>query len=244
MRAILLAAGMGTRLRPITLDTPKSLIVVNGKPLMERQIEYLKEVGVEEIIVLTGYLSEKFEYLKEKYGVKLVHNDKYDIYNNIYTMYLVRDYLKISYVIDADVYINENFFVRGLDKSTYFTAYKKDFKEEWKLNFDDSLKVKDIDVCSGEGYILSGVSYWNKNDADIIVDELQRVIDSGEFQNLYWDDIVRKNISKLDVHVHMINEDSIYEIDNLDELKYVKSKFEKELKSIAFDEVAISKDLV
>ena len=103
MRAILLAAGMGTRLRPLTLDTPKSLIEVNGRPLLERQIEFLRERGVEEIIVVTGYLAEKFDYLKDKYGVKLVNNDKYDIYNNIYTMYLVREYLENTYVVDADV---------------------------------------------------------------------------------------------------------------------------------------------
>ncbi|MFQ7565678.1 MAG: NTP transferase domain-containing protein, partial [Clostridium perfringens] len=111
MRAILLAAGMGTRLRPLTLDTPKSLIEVNGRPLLERQIEFLRERGVEEIIVVTGYLAEKFDYLKDKYGVKLVNNDKYDIYNNIYTMYLVREYLEKTYVVDADVYISENFLL-------------------------------------------------------------------------------------------------------------------------------------
>ena len=111
MRAILLAAGMGTRLRPLTLDTPKSLIEVNGRPLLERQIEFLRERGVEEIIVVTGYLAEKFDYLKDKYGVKLVNNDKYDIYNNIYTMYLVREYLENTYVVDADVYISENFLL-------------------------------------------------------------------------------------------------------------------------------------
>ena len=65
MRAILLAAGMGTRLRPLTLTTPKSLISVNGQPMLERQIEFLKEKGIDEIIVVTGYLNEKFEYLKE-----------------------------------------------------------------------------------------------------------------------------------------------------------------------------------
>ena len=81
MRAILLAAGMGTRLRPLTIDTPKSLISVNGKPMLETQIQFLKEKGIDDIIVVTGYLSEKFEYIKEKYGVKLIHNDKYDIYN-------------------------------------------------------------------------------------------------------------------------------------------------------------------
>ena len=79
MRAILLAAGMGTRLRPLTLKTPKPLIKVNGESMIEKQIKSLKEIGIDEIIVVTGYLNEKFEFLKEKYGVKIIYNDKYDI---------------------------------------------------------------------------------------------------------------------------------------------------------------------
>ncbi|MGG5460749.1 NTP transferase domain-containing protein [Clostridium sp. B9] len=227
MRAILLAAGMGTRLRPLTLGTPKSLIEVNGKPLLERQVEYLKEKGVEEIIVVTGYLAEKFDYLKEKYGVKLVHNDKYDVYNNIYTMYLVRKYLEDTYVVDADVYIAENFLLENPETSMYFSANKKGFKGEWKLHFDENLKVTDIEVGDDEGYILCGVSYWSKKDTDIIVKELETMVEQGDFDNLYWDDIVKNNIPRLDIRVQKISEDSIYEIDNLDELNYVKSIVEK-----------------
>src|SRR5699024_10520215 len=136
MRAILLAAGMGTRLRPLTLTTPKSLVKVNGTPMIERQVEFLKEKGIDEIIVVTGYLNEKFEYLKDKYGVKLVHNDKYDVYNNIYTMYLVRNYLGDSYVIDADVYLNNNFIDENIKASAYFSGYKEEFKNEWIIEFD------------------------------------------------------------------------------------------------------------
>ena len=64
MRAIILAAGLGTRLRPMTDNTPKALIKVNDKPLVEYQIEYLKEKGIDEIIVVVGYLHEHFDYLK------------------------------------------------------------------------------------------------------------------------------------------------------------------------------------
>ena len=74
MRAILLAAGMGTRLRPLTLKTPKPLIKVNGESMIEKQIKSLKEIGIDEIIVVTGYLKEKFEFLKEKYGVKIIYH--------------------------------------------------------------------------------------------------------------------------------------------------------------------------
>ena len=226
MRAILLAAGMGTRLRPLTLETPKSLIEINGKPLLERQVEFLKEKGINEIIVVTGYLNEKFEYLKEKYGVKLVFNDKYDIYNNIYSMYLVREYLADSYVIDADVYINRNFIVTDINKSTYFSAYKSNVKNEWKLCFDENKKVNDIEIINGDGFILCGVSYWSKNDGILIKNRIEEVIKMDDFTNLYWDDIVKNNLKDLDVRIKEINDDDIYEIDNIEELNMVKDIIE------------------
>ncbi|MDU2490561.1 MAG: sugar phosphate nucleotidyltransferase [Clostridium celatum] len=223
MRAILLAAGMGTRLRPLTLETPKSLIEVNGKALLERQIEFLKEKGINDIIIVTGYLNEKFEYLKEKYSLKLIFNDKYDIYNNIYSMYLVRDYLADAYVIDADVYINRNFILNDIDKSTYFSAYKKNVKNEWKLCFDENNKVNDIKIINGDGFILCGVSYWSKNDGALIKSRIEEALKTTNFKNLYWDDIVKSNIKDLDVRIEKINSDDIYEIDNIEELKLVKS---------------------
>ena len=226
MRAILLAAGMGTRLRPLTLETPKSLIEINWKPLLERQVEFLKEKGINEIIVVTGYLNEKFEYLKEKYGVKLVFNDKYDIYNNIYSMYLVREYLADSYVIDADVYINRNFIVTDINKSTYFSAYKRNVKNEWKLCFDENKKVNDIEIINGDGFILCGVSYWSKNDGILIKNRIEEVIKMDDFTNLYWDDIVKNNLKDLDVRIKEINDDDIYEIDNIEELNMVKDIIE------------------
>ena len=72
MRAILLAAGIGSRLRPLTLETPKPLIQVKGEPIIERQIKALNDVGITDILIVTGYLNKKFEYLKEKYGVKIL----------------------------------------------------------------------------------------------------------------------------------------------------------------------------
>lgn len=223
MRAILLAAGMGTRLRPLTLKTPKSLIEVNGKALLERQIEFLKEKGINDIIIVTGYLNEKFEYLKEKYSLKLIFNDKYDIYNNIYSMYLVRDYLADAYVIDADVYINRNFILSDIDKSTYFSAYKKNVRNEWKLCFDENNKVNDIKIINGDGFILCGVSYWSKNDGVLIKSRIEEALKTTNFKNLYWDDIVKNNIKDLDIRIEKINDDDIYEIDNMEELKLVKS---------------------
>lgn len=222
MRAILLAAGMGTRLRPITLETPKSLVSVNGQPMLERQIEFLKDKGIDEIIIVTGYLSEKFEYLKEKYNVKLIHNDKFDKYNNIYTMYLVREYLGDSYVIDADVYLNRNFIDSNIKQSTYFSGYKTNFENEWMLCYDENNRVYDIEVCSGNGYILSGVSYWANSDSIKIINELENAINNEKFHELYWDDIVKNNIHNMNVFIKKIESDDSYEIDSISDLEEVQ----------------------
>lgn len=229
MRAILLAAGMGTRLRPLTLTTPKSLVSVNGQPMLERQIEFLKEKGIDEIIVVTGYLKEKFDYLKEKYNVKLIHNDKFDKYNNIYTMYLVKEYLSDSYVIDADVYLHRNFLDENIEVSTYFSGYKTGFTNEWKLKYDENYRVHNIEVGDGEGFILSGISYWSKSDGQVIVERLENIVNNDDFHGLYWDDIVKSNISNLDVYIRKINSDDSFEIDSLEDLEFVENILREKL---------------
>lgn len=215
MRAIILAAGLGTRLRPMTDNTPKALIKVNDKPLVEYQIEYLKEKGIDEIIVVVGYLCEQFDYLKEKYGVKLVFNDKYAEYNNFYSLYLVKDYLADSYVIDADNYLFKNMFRSDINRSTYFSVYREDCENEWFLIYGDDYKVKDIIVDSKAGRILSGVSFWDKETAEKINKFIDFAYDSNEFMDLYWDNMVKDNISELDVYVEELEVNSIYEIDSV-----------------------------
>lgn len=219
MRAIILAAGMGTRLRPLTNDTPKSLVKVAGEPMAERQIKFLKEKGIDDIIVVTGYMHEKFEYLKQKYNVKLIYNDKYNVYNNVYTMYLVRDYLQDSYVTEADVYMVTNYFKGNLNTSTYFSGIKDDFASEWKLHFHDDGRVYEIEVGPGTDYIMSGVSYWTKEDGLYIKKKLEEIIDSGDFKNVYWDDVVGKYMKALNVYIEKIGSDEWFEIDSLEDLK-------------------------
>ena len=228
MNAIILAAGLGSRLRPLTLTTPKSQIVVNGMPMIERQIEYLKERGVDEIIIVTGYLHEKFEYLKEKYGTTLVHNDKFADYNNIYSIYLAKDYLGDSFVIDADIYMHTNFIPSKITRSTYFSSYKDCFdNEEWILEYDESTqKLNQVIVVKnneGQGRIMSGVSFWSKKDAQILKEKLIEAINDRDFKNLYWDYMVVENLDLLDVYVEELDDIAMFEVDTLKDLKELEA---------------------
>lgn len=219
MNAIILAAGMGTRLRPLTNDTPKALVKVKGQPIIERQIEYLKEIGLREIIIVTGYLHEKFDYLSDKYGVKLIFNDKYDMYNNGYTMYLVRDYLQDSLVLEGDVYLVNNFFVSNLSQSTYFGGIKKDFDSEWILKFNKDNEIFDITIGGGTGYIMSGVSYWSIQDGIKLNNMLEEMVDKNGFENLFWDDLVKDNLEDFKIKIHKVESNDWVEIDSVKDLK-------------------------
>ena len=100
--AIIMAAGFSARCMPLSKVMPKGLFLVKGESLMEREIRQLVDAGIREIIVVTGYLHEKFDFLADKYGVKLIYNEDYDKYNNMSSIYASRDYLKNSYVLCSD----------------------------------------------------------------------------------------------------------------------------------------------
>ncbi|WP_343290389.1 sugar phosphate nucleotidyltransferase [Turicibacter bilis] len=223
MRAIILAAGMGTRLRPLTLKTPKPLIPVQGEPMAERQIKFLHEKGIKDIIVVTGYLNESFNYLQEKYGVKLVHNDKYNEYNNLYTMYLVKEYLPNAFVLEGDVYLNRNILDEKVTESTYFSARKSNFTNEWMLKIGTDGYLNNIVVGSDdEELIMCGVSYWNQEDGEFLKVKLEQAVEQGGFEQLFWDNLVKESLDELKIKVRELKSDDLFEIDSLDELSQVE----------------------
>lgn len=222
--AIILAAGFGSRLRPLTLTTHKAQTKVNGVPMIERQIEFLRERGVEEIIVVTGYLHETFNYLVENYNVKLIHNDKFAEYNNIYSMYVAMNYLGDSFVINSDTYFHNNFIPREINRSTYFSLYREgDCNEEWVPEYDlQTEKINHVNIVKNDridGVILGNISYWTKDDADILKEKMEDAIKNRDFKVLHWDQIPIENLNLIDVYVQEVHEHDMFEIDTLEELE-------------------------
>lgn len=219
MNAIILAAGMGTRLRPLTNDRPKCLVAVNGVPMVERQIQFLKEKGIDDITLISGYKAEALEFLKGKYGVDIVFNDRYDICNNINSLYIVRNRFHDTYVLEGDVYMDKNVLLSEANHSTYF-ARKKKYENEWGLEVDAENRLTHINIGDGEGYLMSGISYWKAEDCEKIIKHMEEVYATKDYTNSYWDNMVLDIYPELDVRVREI--DGIYEIDTPEELKEVE----------------------
>lgn len=219
MNAIILAAGMGTRLRPLTNDRPKCLVEVNGVPMVERQIQFLKERGIDNITLISGYKAETLNFLKEKYKVDIVFNERYDTCNNINSLYIVKDRFHDTYVLEGDVYMDQNVLLSDISQSTYF-ARKKKYENEWGLEVDSSNKLVKINIGDGEGFLMSGISFWKADDCKKINSHMEEVYANNDYTNLYWDNMVLDIYSQLNIHVKEI--DGIFEIDTPEELKDVE----------------------
>ena len=152
MKAVILAAGMGSRLKPITKRTPKALINLGGKPLIAHSIETLIDHGIRDIIIVTGYKAYKIRrFVTENYpeiNVAFVHNRRYDETNNIYSLHLaIRGLKDPYYILNSDIIYHPKIFTRlhecEKENLTISVDLREDLgKEEMKVVIEDDRVVK------------------------------------------------------------------------------------------------------
>lgn len=227
MNAIILAAGLGSRLKEITQNTHKALLPIDDIPNIERTIIYLHEAGIRDISIVTGYLKEQFNYLIDKYNCNLIYNNKFRDYNNIYSFYLVKDYFSDSYVIDSDVILSRNIFFEKLNRSCYFVITRPaSLDNEWIPECDENNKVIKMNISNEEKPSLLGVSYWNREDSIRIKDQLEKYISQDVLNNpkLYWDNIPINILDELNVGVFNLNQDDAFEVDKLEHYDFALRK--------------------
>ena len=221
MNAIILAAGMGTRLRPLTNEIPKCLVKVAGIPMVERQIQFLHEAGITDITLVSGYKAEKLDYLIESYGVRIVFNELFDTCNNIYSLYKVLDRFGDTWVIEGDVFMKENCFTKDIHQSAYFAKFHEHYENEWGLETDEKRRLININIGNGQGCIMSGISYWKKDDARHIIESLSNIMQKQDYATLFWDHAVLPIYSSMNIDVFRFDE--VYEIDNVKEWRDVET---------------------
>ena len=228
-RAIIVAAGEGSRLRPVTLTTPKPLVPVNGKRMIDTSIEALKRNGIHEIYIVCGYKSEMFfEAFKDDPEVTVIENVHYLEGNNITSMYAAKDFLPGSFVLEGDIIISNDEILRPeIEKSGYCANYLEE-APEWALKVENG-RIMSCEIKGApDAYRLWGISMWTREDGERLSELVRAQIEDIKDWNVYWDELALfKYKEQFDLGIREIGENDIIEIDTFEELVEMDSSYEK-----------------
>lgn len=220
MNAIIMAAGTSSRFAPLSYEKPKGLLKVKGEILIERQISQLQEAGITDIIIVVGYMAEKFMYLKEKFGVKIVINEDYNRYNNTSSIIRVIDELGDTYLCSSDNYFPNNVF-HGCHKESFYSAlYAEGETEEYCLTTDKNDIITDVNIGGRNAWYMVGHVFFNKDFSKKFREIMKKEYDRGETRLGYWEDVFARYIKELPpMKIHKYQPHDIEEFDSLEELR-------------------------
>lgn len=229
-RAIIMAAGMGNRMHPVTLTIPKPLVNVNGVRIIDTIIQSLNKNGISEIYVVVGYLKEQFKELEKKYwGVKLIENPYYDTCNNIASLYMARNYIENAIILDGDQIIyNPKILSPEFERSGYNSVWTDTGTTEWLQTVKNGIVVSCSRRGGKDGWQLYSISRWTEEDGKKLKHHLEVEFDQKQNRQIYWDDLVMFCYpEEYKLGVYPMNKDDIIEVDNLHELIALDASYQK-----------------
>ena len=240
-RAIIMAAGFGSRMVPVTLTTPKPLVKVNGIRIIDRLIDALLEKGIAEIIVVRGYLKHKFDELKDRYPmIKFVDNDLYNEANNIYSIYLVKDRLENAYIFEGDLVLYNPDIISKYHYSSDFLAFPVEESDDWCFETKNNI-ITDFVRGGRNCYQEVGISYWNNTDGKLLNNDIEEVLKSPGGKELLWENVpLVKKRNNYRVQIKECRKEDIIEIDTFNEL----CALDKSYKNYQLPNINIEKTII
>lgn len=234
MKAVLLAAGLGTRLRPITNDVPKCMVPVNGMPIIERQIKNLIENGVKDIYVVSGYKRDVLKSFLSQYypSVHVIENDVYDSTNNMYSLYLTMNYVRGEefLLMNSDVFHDANIeegMISSKESNMVACEYGRYIEESMKITVDSNGVITHISkqITPDDAYATSiDVYKIGKEAGNALFDMCIDIIEKQGNRNSWTEVALDQIFSKIEFSPYKIN-GRWFEIDNHEDLAAAEKLF-------------------
>lgn len=227
-RAIYIAAGFGTRLVPVTLNTPKPLVRVNGTRMIDTSIDACLEAGISEIYIVRGYLSEQFDQLLYKYPmIKFIENPAYNEANNISSAMAARYLMQNAYVLEADLLVSNPRIIRKYNYRSNVLGIWKDRTDDWCLTTDKDGCVDEEKVGGLNCYQMVGIYYFNAADGAKLSEHIKEAFLAPGGKERYWETVPNQVYKgQYKIEVRPCRDNDIVEIDTFRELKQIDKTYD------------------
>ena len=263
--ALIIAAGFGSRFVPLTFETPKGLLEVFGERMIERQIKQLHAANIRDITIVVGYLKEKFEYLIDKYQVKLLYNPEYSCKNTLATVYRAREVLRERnvYLLSSDNWMRENMYHTYECGGWYSSVFMEGDTSEWCLSFNKKGRITESHIGGRDSWVMYGPVFFSKQFSRQFLPVLESYYQIGGTQQFYWEQVytdllngdARRRIinvglplpevlekkagePELDMYINRQPANQVYEFENLEELRLFDPKYQSKSDNQAMELVS------
>lgn len=226
-RAVFIAAGFGSRLVPVTLNTPKPLVRVKGKRIIDTLLDAVVAAGIDEIYIVRGYLAEQFDQLLYKYPtIKFIDNPAYNEANNISSAFCAKELLSNAYVFEADLLLSNPKLIKKYQYTSNFLGIRMEHTDDWCFETKDKIITKQK-VGGVNCYQEVGISYWNVEDGHKLSGHIAETYGMPGGKERYWDQVPLEIFKdKYLVEVRECKKEDVVEIDTFRELKAIDSTYE------------------
>lgn len=225
-RMIILAAGFGSRLVPVTLTTPKPLVRVNGRRIIDSILDAALDAEIDEIYIVRGYLGKQFDQLLAKYPmIQFIENPAYSEENNISSAMRVRHLIANSYLCDADLLIYNPELISKYQYQTNYIGVAVDRTDDWCLLTKNGIITQ---MCLGgtNCYHMFDITYWTSEDGTRLARDMEEVYHSPGGRERYWDQVALEYKNwNYRIAIRPCHADDIVEIDSYSELKALDNSY-------------------
>lgn len=227
-RAIFIAAGFGSRLVPVTLNTPKPLVRVNGTRIIDTLIDACLEAGISEIYIVRGYLAEQFDQLLYKYPmIKFLENPSYNEANNISSAMVARYLLQNAYVLESDLMVSNPAIITKYHYTSDVLGIWKERTDDWVLMPDKDGNVDEEKIGGLNAYQMVGIYYWNASDGAKLAEHIREAFLAPGGKERYWETVPNQVYrGKYKIAIKPCKEEDIIEIDTFRELKAIDKSYD------------------